>query len=132
MVYDRIAKGFIDRLKQGYKKDTILSQKYQKENAYKRDQDGLHWTSVEQLVIPDYDGLREECVCAVHAHPYAGHYGINRTAQEIYYWPGMRNTIEKVVRECDSCQRVQYVRQKPQGELHPTADPGPQVGIGLP
>jgi hypothetical protein len=33
---------------------------------------------VEQLVIPDYDGLREECVYAVHAHPYAGHYGINR------------------------------------------------------
>jgi hypothetical protein len=126
MVYDRIEKGFIDRLKQGYKKDTILSQKHRKENAYKRDQDGLHWTSVEQLVIPDYDGLREECVYAVHAHPYAGHYGINRTlkkAQEIYYWPGMRNTIEKVVRECDSCQRVQYVRQKPQGELHPLQIP---------
>jgi transposase InsO family protein len=29
------------------------------------------------------------------------------------------NTVEKVVRKSDSCQRVQYVRQKPQGDLHP-------------
>jgi hypothetical protein len=82
MAYHRIEKGFIDRVKQGYKIDTVLSQKCQKENAYKRDQDGFHWTSVEQLVIPDDDGLREECVYAVHAHPYAGHYGINETLEK--------------------------------------------------
>jgi hypothetical protein len=95
MVYDRIEKGFIDRLKQGYKNDTILPQKYRKENAYKTDQDGLHWTSVEQLVNPDYDGLREECVYAVHAHTRMR--ATLKKAQEIYYWPGMRNSIENVV-----------------------------------
>jgi hypothetical protein len=67
-------------------------------------------------------------VLAVHTHPYAGHSGINLTlkkAQQVYYWPQMRQTVqvETVVKECDSCQRVQYVRHKSHSELHPLQTP---------
>jgi hypothetical protein len=112
MVQMRIAQEFVNRGKEEYKKDTELSTLL-RDNKYERHADGLHWTKQGQLVIPDYGDLRVECVLAVHTHPYAGHYGINRTlkkAQQVYYWPQMRQTVETVVKECDSCQRVQYVR----------------------
>jgi hypothetical protein len=121
MVQMRIEQEFVNRVKEGYKKDTELSTLL-RDNKYERQADGLHWTKQGQLVIPDYGDLRVEYVLAVHTHPYAGHYGINWTlkkAQQVYYWPQMRQTVETVVKECDSCQRVQYVRHKPQGELHP-------------
>jgi hypothetical protein len=113
---DIIEKDFIRRVKSGYRHDSDLSKEFRDASKYRRDKDGLYWTADQQLVIPNHDGLREECLHSVHAHPYAGHYGINRTlkiAKQIYFWPGMRSTIEAFVRECDSCQRVQYVRQKP-------------------
>jgi hypothetical protein len=125
MVQMRIEQEFVNRVKEGYKKDTELSTLL-RDNKYERHADGLHWSKQGQLVIPDYGDLRVECVLAVHTHPYAGHYGINWTlkkAQQVYNWPQMRQTVETVVKECDSCQRVQYVRHKPQGELHPLQIP---------
>jgi hypothetical protein len=90
------------------------------------DNNGLYWTQSNQLMIPDHDGLRQECLHSVHADPYAGHYGIHCTlkkAQEIYFLPKMRSTVEHFVRHCDSCQRIQFEREKPQGALHPLAIP---------
>jgi hypothetical protein len=126
VVLDAIEHDFIKRVKLGYRLDSELSKECRDEDSYRRDNDGLYWTNKEQLVIPDYDDLREECLHAVHAHPYAGHYGINRTlkkAQEIYFWPVMRKVAEKYVKECDSCQKIQFSRQRPQGKLHPLQIP---------
>jgi hypothetical protein len=104
VVLDAIEHDFIKRVKLGYRLDSELSKECRDEDSYRRDNDGLYWTNKKQLVIPDYDGLREEYLHTAHANPYAGHYGINRTlkkAQEIYFWPGMRKAAEKYVKECD-------------------------------
>jgi hypothetical protein len=96
-------------------------------NLYKESFDddtkkGLYWTDKEQLVIPNYNNLTEEFTHSVDTHSYARHYGVNLTlkkAQEVYFWTGMRSPVDSFVKKCDSCQRVQYVRQKTRGALHP-------------
>jgi hypothetical protein len=96
-------------------------------SGFVRDSQGLMWTESHQLVIPDYQALRKECIESVHAHPYSGHYGGNRTlqkAKQIYYWPGMQQDIELYVKCCDSCQRVKAPRQRTLGELQPLQIPG--------
>jgi hypothetical protein len=77
--------------------------------------------------VPDDSDIRKECIESVHSHPYAGHYGGNRTlqqAKQLYYWPGLAKDVESFVRACDSCQRVKARRQKPYGELQPLQIPG--------
>jgi hypothetical protein len=115
---------FIRRVKSGHRHDSELSKGFRLASKYRRDRDELYWASNEQLVIPDHDWLREECVHSVQAHSHVGHYWINRMskkAMEIHFWPGMGSTGKTYVRECVSCncQRVQCVRQRPQWEVHP-------------
>jgi hypothetical protein len=104
---------FIRRIQAGYRHHSNLSEECRNESL-RRDNNGLYWTQSNQWMIPDHDGLRQECLHSVHAHPYAGHYGIHRTlkkAQEIYFWPKMHSTVEQFVRHCDSCQRIQFERK---------------------
>ena len=51
-------------------------------------------------------GTHELLVREVHGGSLAGHYGKNKTLmilKERYYWPGMRKTIEDVIRKCATC-----------------------------
>lgn len=125
-VLNEVEKSFVQRIKAGYRCcDSTLSKELRKAETM-RDQQGLYWTEKAQLIVPDHDGLREECIEAVHSNVLSGHFGMNRTlkkAQEIYFWPFMRDMVAQYVRSCDSCQRVKAVRQKPQGELHPLPIP---------
>lgn len=122
-----LEKKFVQRVKAGYRCcDSTLSAELRKAGT-KRDLQGLYWTDKAQLLVPDHDGLREECIESVHSNVLSGHFGTNRTykkAQEVYFWPKMRDTVETYVRSCDSCQRVKAMRQKPQGKLHPLEIPG--------
>lgn len=55
-----------------------------------------------------------------HEIPMAGHGGFQKTykaASKIFYWPGMRNDIEELVRQCENCQQVKYSTTKKQGTL---------------
>ena len=118
---------FFSRIRSAYPHSAQVSAQLQKEVGYRRDGKGLIWSNNEQLWVPEDQELRKECIESVHAHPYAGHYGVARTiakAKEIFYWPNMIEDVKRYCAECDSCQRVKAVRQKPQGELHPLEIPG--------
>jgi hypothetical protein len=87
----------------------------------------LQWTSNEQLFIPRWDNLRYEGIESVHKHPFAGHFGAQRTLNkgtQLYSWPKMAGDIQTWVNQCDSRQRVQAVRKRPAGQLHPLEIPG--------
>jgi RNase H-like domain found in reverse transcriptase/Reverse transcriptase (RNA-dependent DNA polymerase)/Integrase zinc binding domain/Chromo (CHRromatin Organisation MOdifier) domain len=61
-----------------------------------------------------------------HSLPAHGHQGISRTFDRVskdYYFPKMRNTVEKVVTECDICNRAKTSRHAPYGLLQPLAVP---------
>jgi hypothetical protein len=94
LVQEEIEKVFIDRVIIGHERDSYLSKESFNDGTYRRDKLGLYWTDKEQRVTPNYDNLREEFIHSIHTHPYAGHYGVNRTlkkAQEVYFWPGIRS-----------------------------------------
>lgn len=125
-VSQTLAQDFTQRVKAGYASQSASSADAAAKLCARKDRDGLCWTAQEQLIIPDHEDLRWQCIEAMHVHPYAGHYGANRTlrkVQEIFSWPGMRNDVKRYVAECHSCQTVKPVRQKVQGELHPLAIP---------
>ena len=72
-------------------------------------------------------GVREQFVREQHSLPAHGHQGIARTWERLardYYFPGMRKLVEKVVSECDICQRSKTNRHAPYGLLQPPPTPG--------
>ena len=63
----------------------------------------------------------------MHSHPFAGHYGIQRTRkklQEVFYWPEMQADVEQFIRSCDSCQRVKARAAENNARVTPLDIPG--------
>ncbi|CAF4447474.1 unnamed protein product [Didymodactylos carnosus] len=61
-----------------------------------------------------------------HDHPMAGHFGVERTWRNIknkYYWPNMKESIEKYIRSRTECSKFNIQRQKPPGLLQPISPP---------
>lgn len=68
------------------------------------------------------EALRHELVREIHAHPLHGHQGITKTlkrVQEHFDWEKSRETVEKVIKECDLCAKTKARRHKPYGGLQP-------------
>jgi hypothetical protein len=119
-------KNFFERLRKAYDGPSSVSERVKREVGDRQDENGLHWTHKNQLWIPEDDDLRKECIESVHVHPYAGHFGVERTlkkAQEVFYWPQMEESIRHYVSHCESCQKVKASKQKKLGELHPLEIP---------
>ena len=72
------------------------------------------------LVIPTLDlqlTVFKEC----HMSAAAGHFGIAKTQELItrdYYWPHLRKSIRRMIKNCDACQRAKPTRHAPYGLLH--------------
>lgn len=115
---------FESRVRQGYKQDPWFEKP---ENlADLSHARGLFFKD-QALVIPDVEGLRAECLREVHDAPYSGHFGqtkTKKTAQRLFWWPGMLGEVDKHVRSCEVCQAVKSSNQKPSGELQPLQIPG--------
>jgi transposase InsO family protein len=117
-----VVKGLVTRLKKGYAAVKRDRQRKPDLDNLKADDQGLYWTKDDKLWVPDFEHLRTDCIEAVHSHPYAGHYGVRRTLQLLsrhFRWTGMHASVERFVRQCDSCQRIKAPRQKQFGKLHP-------------
>lgn len=72
-------------------------------------------------------GMRKEFVREQHSLPAHGHQGIEKTFDRLardYYFPGMRKHIEKIVTECDTCNKSKANRHAPYGLLQPPPTPG--------
>jgi hypothetical protein len=79
---------FFKRVRHGYTKDKA-SESAVCSGRLHIDAQGLQWTSNEQLFIPHWDNLLYECFESVHKHPFAGHFGAQRTlkkATQLYSW----------------------------------------------
>ena len=79
-----------------------------------------------KIWIPDREDLRTAIIRKHHDVPQAGHGGTAKTTELIkwkYYWPKMRETITRYVKNCDTCQRIKVVRPAPYGMLQPNEIP---------
>ena len=71
-------------------------------------------------------GLRQKVMTESHAPPYSGHRGIDATVRALesfFYWPRLRHDAESFVRDCITCQKMKYDRQKISGLLQPLPIP---------
>ena len=89
--------------------------------------DGSYWRRKTSIVVPNYSGLREQCIRLHHDLPYSGHLGRDRTLDLIsrhYWWPGIYTDVSHYANHCDQCQRNKVPAQKLPGLLQPLEIPG--------
>ena len=89
--------------------------------------DGSYWRRKTSIAVPNYSGLREQCIRLHHDLPYSGHLGRDRTLDLIsryYWWPGIYTDVSHYFDHCDQCQRNKVPAQKLPGLLQPLEIPG--------
>lgn len=87
------------------------------------DSDGLLIIS-ELIYVPE--SLRTTIISTSHDHPAAGHPGRAKTLELVsrnFWWPKIRATIDRFIRNCDTCSRIKPVRHAPYGYLKPLEIP---------
>lgn len=88
--------------------------------------DGLWFTDENQLVVPDYQGLRQSILKEMHDTTYSGHPGIARTEKLIlknFWWPTLKEDVSTYVQACPVCQRDKPRTQRSPGLLTPLQIP---------
>jgi hypothetical protein len=89
------------------------------------DKDGLLFVN-GLLYVPADEELQAKILRHYHDHPAAGHPGRAATYELVsrdYWWPKMRHTIARYLRNCDTCARIKPARHAPYGFLKPLPIP---------
>lgn len=76
--------------------------------------------------VPLDEALRSQIIRSRHDAPVAGHPGRAATFELIsrdFWWPGMRKTIARYIKNCDICARIKPARHSPYGFLKPLSVP---------
>jgi hypothetical protein len=81
-LWNFVRENFCKRFTKGYAKDEA-SESAVYASQLRVDAQVLPWTSNEQLSIPHWDYLRFEGFEYVHKHPFAGHFGAQRTLKKL-------------------------------------------------
>src|ERR1700709_192415 len=82
-----------------------------------------------KIWIPENEKLRTDIIGRNHDSMSAGHGGTAKTTELVsrrYFWPDMRETIKRYIKNCDTCQRIKVVRHAPYGLLQPNEAPDKQ------
>jgi len=105
-------------------REVVLKDEAQYEDTKLRNcrvQNGILYRS-DLLWVPSDEHLQMKLIREVHDQPSIDHPGILRTMKIIrryYYWPSMRKTIDRYIRNCYICQRSKASRDKFNELLHP-------------
>ena len=119
-----------DQIRKAYQKDAELhkirnalerGEKEIKEIALGVSQwkDGHLWDR-EKIWIPEDEGLRTTIISQFYDNSLAGHGGTAKSTELVsrqHYWPKMRETIKRYVKNCDRCQRSKAVQHASYGLL---------------
>ena len=79
-----------------------------------------------RLCIPRDKDLQNILMKDFHSSPVGGHMGFTRVYEQmrkLYYWPRMKDDINKFIRRCDSCQRNKHSNRPMSGYLTPLQIP---------
>jgi hypothetical protein len=116
----------IDAIREGYAEDAwcVRLREGREKTLKVEERDGLLFVS-NRLVIPRNRDIREQLYQA--AHDTLGHFGFDKsyaTLRDSYYWPGMRDDLEKAyIATCSQCQRNKSRTTAPAGPMHPLPIP---------
>lgn len=80
-----------------------------------------------RVVIPAMaTNLQKRLLLEYHSSPVGGHTGVARTLSRIqanFFWPSMKNDVQKFVSECMVCQQAKHSQLHPAGLLQPLPIP---------
>ncbi|WVZ21224.1 hypothetical protein V8G54_008546 [Vigna mungo] len=79
-----------------------------------------------RIVLPNIASLLHQIMIEYHSSKIGGHAGFRSTLARIvahFYWPKMRNDIQKFVNECLVCQQAKTANMVPAGLLQPLPIP---------
>lgn len=114
---------FLDAVRLGYKHDSYFNDS--NNTTLLVQSNGLYWRN-HQLVIPNFEQLRQRCLELTHDAPWAGHFGRDKTSAlvtSLYWWPGIHKDVDQYVRTCPACQRNKAKNTKPFGLMVPLQVP---------
>jgi hypothetical protein len=72
------------------------------------------------------EGVRKQFTKELHEEPATGHLGIDRTREAVaarYYFPSIQRMVERVIKECDICNKAKTVKRAPYGLLQSPSTP---------
>jgi RNase H-like domain found in reverse transcriptase/Reverse transcriptase (RNA-dependent DNA polymerase)/Integrase zinc binding domain/Chromo (CHRromatin Organisation MOdifier) domain/Integrase core domain len=78
------------------------------------------------VYVPNNDSIKLKILKSRHDSVTAGHPGQAKTLELVtrdYFWPNMRQFVNKYTRSCDTCSRTKVPKHKPHGPLHPLPVP---------
>ena len=83
---------------------------------------------IDRAVVPKNAILRAKIILEAHEPPFCGHFGAKRTHEVVarnFWWPEMRNDVDRIVRTCDVCQRVQSRKRGDEAPIEVIVAEGP-------
>ena len=81
---------------------------------------------VNDLIFIPNQKLQLKVLNNQHDSATVGHYGTSKTVEFIsrdFYWPKLRSTVKKYIKNCDICSRAKPMRHAPYGLLQPLPIP---------
>jgi RNase H-like domain found in reverse transcriptase/Integrase zinc binding domain/Chromo (CHRromatin Organisation MOdifier) domain len=84
--------------------------------------DGLVCDAGECLVVPKEVSLHTEIICLAYSSPYAGHPGMTKMYDLIYWdyvWDSLCRNVTDFVKSCPTCQQTKLYPSKLAGLLQP-------------
>jgi hypothetical protein len=79
-----------------------------------------------KAVVPKDGDTRKEILRMHHDNEVSGHPGQARTRELVsrnYWWPTIRNDVDRYVSQCETCTRVKHRSGLPTGKLNPLEVP---------
>lgn len=79
-----------------------------------------------RLYVPADPSIRTILLDRYHDLPSAGHQGAKRTGDRLtahFWWPGIRESVDRHSKSCEICQRHKEVNHSKYGFLHPLPIP---------
>jgi len=114
---------WLNRARAAYAKDEYLKEWRNNPRITTKTEDGL-FRYLDNYYLPKT--LQKEFTRECHEHPLHGHQGVYKThcrLKTTFDFPGSKEMVQKVVRECDTCNKAKATRHAPYGELKPIATP---------
>ena len=83
---------------------------------------------VDRVIVPRDSALRAKLVLEAYEPPFCGHFNARRTLEIVsqsFWWPEIRSDVDRIVRTCDVCQRVQARRRGDEAPMEVIVAEGP-------
>lgn len=122
-----IVTGMMERIKAAYPSDPECVKIIADPSRYRCSVNGdLLMRHNQCIYVPDDRALKTTLLKEMHDSPVGGHLGVRKTLWKLaqhYYWPGMRNEVQRYVQSCVACSQNKHSNQVPVGMLQPIPIP---------